>query len=104
MELGAGAFVIATDESRVVLGRGTDHERPLQNVLQRDLHAYLEAGEFEGSPTESRLLALLWFIERAGNHATICDLASIAAAAQGIAVGVIVAADDEAFHEPDDDW
>ena len=109
VELGADALVIAADESRVVLDSDTDRERPLGQVLQRHLHAYLEAGEFEGSAMESRLLALLWFIERAGNHATICDLGSIVEAAQGTAVGVIVAADDEVdepdeLDELDDDW
>ncbi|MCW2791160.1 MAG: carbamate kinase [Nocardioides sp.] len=98
--IGADVLVIATDVPQVVLGYGTPDARPLGRVLQRDLRAYAERGEFAAGSMGPKVAAVLRFIERAGSHAAICSLDDIVRAAEGGA-GTVVAADDESepFHE-----
>jgi carbamate kinase len=97
--VGADVLVIATDVPTVVEGFGTPEARALRHVLQRDLRAMAERGEFASGSMGPKVEAILRYVSRGGSHAAICALDDIVEAVDG-AAGTVVAADDE-NDEPD---
>jgi carbamate kinase len=91
-ELGADTLVIATDVRNVVLGFGTDAERPLGRVTPAELRAHAAAGEFGRGSMGPKVEAALRFVEGGGERAVITSLENIADAVTGNAVGTVITA------------
>lgn len=90
--LGATVLVIATDVEHVLLGFGSQDERPLRRATVRELRALAASEHFPSGSMGPKVEAAARFVEGGGRRAVITSLDRIADAVEGAAGTVIEAA------------
>jgi carbamate kinase len=87
--VGAEVLVIATDVEHVVLGYGTDDERPLRKTTAAELRAIAEEQKFASGSMGPKVEAAARFVESGGRRAVITSLEMIEEAVHGRAGTVV---------------
>jgi carbamate kinase len=88
-DIGAEVLVIATDVEHVVLGYGTDDERPLHRVTPAEMRAISQEQKFASGSMGPKVEAAVRFVESGGRRAVITSLEMIEEAVHGRAGTVI---------------
>jgi carbamate kinase len=88
-DIGAEVLVIATDVEHVVLGYGTDDERPLHRVTPEEMRAIAQEQKFASGSMGPKVEAAVRFVESGGRRAVITSLEMIEEAVHGRAGTVI---------------
>ncbi|MGI8702786.1 MAG: carbamate kinase [Nocardioidaceae bacterium] len=83
-------LLIATDVENAVLGFGTSHAKPLEELDVAEMRRYLEAGEFGSGSMGPKADAVCRFVEATGKVGVITSLDAIVAGAAGRAGTVVV--------------
>jgi carbamate kinase len=90
-ELGVDRFLVITGVDRVVLGFGTNDERPLDRMTVAEARRHMEAGEFGEGSMKPKIEAALSYLERVpGGEVRITSPEEIGAALRGEAGTAIV--------------
>ena len=84
-------LVIATDVEHVVLGWGTDHERPIERVTPDEMRTVQREHDFASGSMGPKVEAALRFVEGGGTRSVITSLENIEQAVHGRAGTVIEA-------------
>jgi carbamate kinase len=81
--LAADRLIIATDVEHVLLGWGTEQQRPLKQVAVADLEALAASGVFASGSMGPKVAAACRFVRQTSKPAAITSLSHIAAAVTG---------------------
>jgi carbamate kinase len=84
-------LVIATDVEHVVLGWGTDEERPIESVAPEEMRTMQRDHDFASGSMGPKVEAALRFVEAGGSRSVITSLENIEQAVHGRAGTVIEA-------------
>jgi carbamate kinase len=90
-DVGAEVLVIATDVAHVVLGYGTDDERPLERTTAAELRETAGNEGFASGSMGPKVEAAIRFVEAGGRRAVITSLEMIEQAVHGRAGTVVEA-------------
>lgn len=82
-DLDADGFAILTDVEHVMLGFGSDHERPLEEMTVAEARGYIGAGEFPPGTMGPKVEAACRFAESTGRPATIAPIGGAVHALDG---------------------
>jgi carbamate kinase len=88
-DTGAEVLVIATDVEHVVLGYGTDDERPLRQTTPAHLREIAREQKFASGSMGPKVEAAIRFVESGGRRAVITSLEMIEEAVHGRAGTVV---------------
>jgi carbamate kinase len=88
-DTGSEVLVIATDVEHVVLGYGTDDERPLQRATPGEMRTIAQEQKFASGSMGPKVEAAVRFVESGGRRAVITSLEMIEEAVHGRAGTVI---------------
>ena len=88
---GAEVLVIATDVEHVVLGWGTDDQRPIERVTAAEMRGLQEEHDFASGSMGPKVEAALRFVDAGGTRSVITSLENIELAVHGRAGTVIEA-------------
>lgn len=83
VDLGASSFVVLTDVERVMLGFGTDEERPIEEMSVAEARAHLAAGEFPAGSMGPKVEAVCRFVDGTGRSAVIAPIDRATSALDG---------------------
>jgi len=90
-DLRADALAILTDVERVMLGYGTDDQRPLEEMSLAEARGLLDAGEFPSGSMGPKVEALVRYVSATKGHGVIASIPQAAEALGGRAGTTVVA-------------
>ncbi|MQA82254.1 MAG: carbamate kinase [Streptosporangiales bacterium] len=76
-DLAADVLVVATDVEHVLVGYGTQDERPVRHTTPAELRTLADKGEFASGSMGPKVEAVCRFVEAGGTRAVITSLAHI---------------------------
>lgn len=82
-DVGAGDLFILTSVERVMLGFGTEDQRPLSTVSVAEMRRYQEQGHFPEGSMGPKVEAACRFLENGGERALITDIFTLETALAG---------------------